>query len=129
MDTSALVAVALEEPESVACTEVLTGAAHLAISAGTFAEAMILSGRRGFSRDMKTLIDGLALEIVPVDANFAEEVADAYAQWGKGVHPARLNFGDCFAYALAQRRNCPLLFVGRDFAQTDVRRALDAPAP
>lgn len=52
----------------------------------------------------------------------ADQVADAYRQWGKGNHPASLNFGDCFAYALAKELGCPLLFVGNDFARTDVMR-------
>ena len=55
--------------------------------------------------------------VTAVDARL---VADAYECWGKGEHPASLNFGDCFAYALAKARDCPLLFVGNDFAQTDV---------
>ena len=53
----------------------------------------------------------------------ARRVAQANARWGKGVHPAGLNFGDCFAYALARKHECPLLFVGNDFSKTDVARA------
>lgn len=67
----------------------------------------------------------MALETsAPVAPMDADTVADAYDRWGKGVHPAGLNFGDCFAYALAKSQNCPLLFVGDDFAQTDVESAL-----
>jgi ribonuclease VapC len=50
-------------------------------------------------------------------------VAEAYVRWGRGVHPAGLNYGDCFAYALARQRACPLLFVGDDFTKTDIRLA------
>lgn len=59
--------------------------------------------------------------VAPVDA---DKVADAYDRWGKGVHPAGLNFGDCFAYALARVRGCPLLFVGDDFRRTDITSAI-----
>jgi ribonuclease VapC len=54
----------------------------------------------------------------------ARRIAEAYARWGKGVHPAGLNFGDCFACELAKEHSCPLLFVGDDFAKTDVKRAV-----
>jgi len=62
--------------------------------------------------------------VVPVTAKVAYQVAAAYRRWGKGVHPASLNYGDCFAYALARERNLPLLYIGQDFAQTDVQSAL-----
>jgi len=55
---------------------------------------------------------------------FAQRVARTYQRWGKGVHPAALNFGDCFAYALAEERACPLLYVGGDFARTDIVAAI-----
>ena len=64
---------------------------------------------------MAALIDRLRIKIIPVTAMSAKRAAAAYARWGKGVHPARLNFGDCFAYELAAARSAPLLFVGRDF--------------
>ncbi|HYI71714.1 MAG TPA: type II toxin-antitoxin system VapC family toxin, partial [Skermanella sp.] len=51
-------------------------------------------------------------------------IAQAYERWGKGVHPAGLNFGDCFAYAVASEHSCPLLFIGDDFSKTDLRQAL-----
>ena len=64
------------------------------------------------------------MAIIPVDADMARRVGDAYAAWGKGIHPAGLNFGDCFAYALAQSLGAPLLYVGADFTVTDCRAAL-----
>ena len=69
---------------------------------------------------MTGLIDGLDLEVVDVSKPTARQVADVYARWGKGVHSASLNFGDCFAYALAQSLGCALLYVGDDFARTGV---------
>ena len=124
VDTSALMAVILGEPEAIACMAVLKSEPRLLISAGTVAEAMIVAGRRNAGIAMRSLIDGLGFDIITVTASTARRMADAYARWGKGVHPAGLNFGDCFAYAVAQEHGCTLLFVGRDFAQTDIVSAL-----
>ncbi len=63
-------------------------------------------------------------ETIDVDAQTAAYVAASYRRWGKGIHPARLNLGDCFAYALAAERGCPLLFIGNDFSQTDIESVL-----
>jgi len=123
VDKSALMAILLGESESDACMDVLEGDATLAISAGTVAEALIVADRRGLGEEMRRLIDGLGFEISPVTPSSARLVADAYARWGKGAHPAGLNFGDCFAYALASEREAPLLYVGDDFAQTDISAA------
>ena len=73
---------------------------------------------------MTRLIDELGFEIVAVTPGAARRVAAAYARWGKGMHPAGLNFGDHFAYAVAEERACPLLFVGIDFTRTDLRSVL-----
>ena len=70
---------------------------------------------------MQRLIDGLGFEIVTVMPASAQRIAAAHAAWGKGVYPAGLDPGDCFAYALARERGCALLFVGDDFADTDIR--------
>jgi ribonuclease VapC len=94
------------------------------ISAGTVAEALIVSAARNVGEEMARLIDGLGFDVVDVTPASARRVAAAYAAWGKGNHRAGLNFGDCFAYEIATQRNCPLLYVGRDFARTDVRSAL-----
>ena len=69
---------------------------------------------------MAGLIDGLEVEIAPVTGGSARRAAGAYSRWGKAIHPAGLNFGDCFAYELAKSENCPLLFVGNDFSKTDI---------
>lgn len=124
VDTSALMAIVLDEPEADACMACLETEEEAVISAGTLAEALIVSGRRGVRAEMERLVDGLGLEVVPVTSAAARHVADAYALWGKGVHAAALNYGDCFAYALARERGCALLYVGGDFARTDVRPAL-----
>lgn len=113
-------AIALDEPGADDCVAALESEAHIVISAATVAEAMIVSARRNVGDEMAKLIDGLGFEVPPVTHGSARSVADAYDKWGKGRHPAGLNFGDCFAYALAKERNCPLLFVGGDFSKTDV---------
>jgi ribonuclease VapC len=124
VDTSALMAVLLDEPETAACAEALATKHQIVVSAATVAEALIVAERRGLGAEMGQLIDGLGLEIVSVTPAVARRVAGAYAQWGKGVDPAGLNFGDCFAYEVAKTGDCPLLFVGRDFAKTDITSVL-----
>ncbi len=97
------------------------------MSAGTLAECLIVAGHRGKASEMQRLVEGLGLIIDPVSPATARHVAAAHARWGKGIHPAGLNFGDCFAYAAAQAHRAPLLFVGDDFARTDVTPALSTP--
>ncbi|MBK8640144.1 MAG: type II toxin-antitoxin system VapC family toxin [Chromatiaceae bacterium] len=120
VDTSALMAILLNEPEADACITALATEADLLISAGTVAEALIVSARRGVGEAMTRLIDELGFEVVPVTAASARRMALAYALWGKGINPAALNFGDCFAYALAKEQGCRLLYVGGDFSRTDI---------
>ncbi|KRA97613.1 twitching motility protein PilT [Devosia sp. Root685] len=124
VDTSALVAIVLNEPESEACMSAIETADRIIISAGTVAEALIVAGRRNISAEMDQMIWGLPLEIVAVSAASARRIAEAYGRWGKGVHPASLNYGDCFAYDVAIDHGCALLYVGEDFAQTDVKAAI-----
>jgi len=128
VDTSALMAIIFDEPDAASCIDCLEVEPSALISAGTLAEALIVAGRRGVRAEMERLVEGLALEIFPVTALIARKVADAYQEWGKGIHPAGLNYGDCFAYALARAKGCPLLFVGNDFSQTDIQRATAATA-
>ena len=113
-------AVILDEPEAEACMAVLGSEPELLISAGTVAEALIVAEMRGVAAEMTRLLGGLGFEVVPVTGAAARRVAEAYTRWGKGRHPAGLNFGDCFAYDVAKTYGCPLLFVGDDFARTDV---------
>jgi ribonuclease VapC len=124
VDTSALMAIVLNEPQANAIAAALEAEDRLLMSAGTVAEALIVARRRNAGEEMTQLIDGLGLEIVSVTAASARSVAAAYDKWGKGVHPAALNFGDCFAYAVAKEHGCPLLYVGKDFSHTDVDSVL-----
>lgn len=124
VDTSALMAVLLDEREALACVEALANSDRIAISAATFAEALVVAERRGVGTEMAALIDGLALDVETVTLAVALRVADVYARWGKGIDPAGLNFGDCFAYDVAKTRGCPLLYVGKDFARTDIAGVL-----
>lgn len=119
VDTSALMAILLNEPEAAHCAEALANERVL-VSAGTAVEALIVAERRGLRTEMAELIEGLELEVVEVSSVNARKVADAYGRWGKGVHPASLNFGDCFAYEVAKTNDCPLLYVGQDFVRTDI---------
>ena len=123
IDTSALIAIVLGEPEADRCRKAINEGGELKISAGTIAETMILSDNRNVRTQMNALLARLDIETVPATSATAERMADAYRRWGKGNHPAGLNFGDCFAYALAKELSCPLLFVGNDFTRTDVIKA------
>lgn len=124
IDTSAIITILLREAKAVSCMQAIEQENEISLSAGTLTETLIIAGRRGIGPEAATFIAELDIEIVPVTPASAKRAADAYARWGKGVHRAGLNFGDCFAYELATTRNCPLLFVGSDFAQTDVMSAL-----
>ena len=124
VDTSALMAILLYEPEAADCAAALAANHPLVISAATVAEALIVAQGRDARAEMEALIDGLGLEIVPLEPAAARRAADAYARWGRGFHPAALNFGDCFAYELASSAQCPLLYVGGDFARTDIGSVL-----
>jgi len=99
---------------------------RLAISAGTLAEALIVAQGKRLEADVAALIYLIAAEVAPLTRERTQDAAAAHALWGKGRHPAKLNFGDCFAYALAKEYDCPLLFIGNDFAQTDIVSALAA---
>jgi ribonuclease VapC len=122
VDTSALMAIVLNETDANACIAALEREDEILISATTIAEALIVAARRNVGEEMANLIDGLGFNAVAVTPASARRVALAYARWGKGVHAASLNFGDCFAYELAREHDCPLLSVGDDFAKTDVKR-------
>ena len=124
VDTSALMAIVLDEPEADACIAALASEDEILISAGTAAEALIVAARRNVGDELAALIDGLGFEVVPVASATARRVARAYRDWGKGVHAAALNFGDCFAYEAAKERSCRLLYVGEDFAKTDIAGVL-----
>src|SRR5882757_4980924 len=123
VDTSALMAIVLNEPEADACIAALEAEDRLLISAGTIAEALIVSARRNVGEQLARLIDGLGFEVVAVTLASARRITQAYEKWGKGMHPAALNLGDCFAYAVAKEQGCRLLYIGDDFSKTDVEGA------
>ena len=120
VDTSALMAIVLGEPGSGALMDRLAMEDDVVISAATLAETLIIAARRNVGETMTNLIDEMAFEVMPVTASVARRVCEIYARWGKGLHPAGLNFCDCFAYDAARSRGCPLLFAGNDFTRTDV---------
>ncbi|WP_306118206.1 MULTISPECIES: type II toxin-antitoxin system VapC family toxin [unclassified Roseitalea] len=124
VDTSAMMALLLDEPDAETIADILANAHDLSISAVTLAEARIVAARRDLTAEMDSLVKGLGFDVEHVTGDTARRVAAAYAVWGKGIHPAALNFGDCFAYVTAVTRNAPLLYVGEDFAQTDVQSAM-----
>ncbi len=124
VDTSAIVAVLLGEVGSEAIEASLMSSTS-SISAATRVElGIVVEARTGpiGVQLLDELLDRLAVEIVDVDEGQASEAIIAWRRFGKGRHPAGLNFGDTFAYALAMRRQEPLLFVGDDFSRTDVLR-------
>jgi ribonuclease VapC len=124
VDTSALMAILVVEPKEADCLRALRSAKDAVISAGTLAEALVVAAGRNVSEDMQDLIDALPLRVVEVTPDTARRIGGIYAKWGKGIHPAGLNFGDCFAYDVAKQNACPLLFVGNDFSLTDIESAL-----
>ena len=123
LDTSALVAILLKEPESSALVQAIRDAPSRRLSAATLVEAgMVMLGRYGDagSHDLDALLARSSAEIVPLTAAHAGLAREAFRRFGKGRHPAALNYGDCFSYALAAALGEPLLFVGSDFSQTDI---------
>jgi ribonuclease VapC len=124
VDTSALMAIVLNEKEADACIAALEAEENILISAGTVAEALIVAARRNVGGEVAGLIDGLGFDVVAVTPASARQIAQAHAQWGKGISPASLNFGDCFAYAVAKENSCRLLYVGDDFVKTDIASVL-----
>jgi ribonuclease VapC len=125
VDTSALLAIALLEAEAQPFMDMLNKADRRLISAVSVVEAGIVAearaGALGGDRLDKIIVE-LGLEIEPFTADQARIARFAYRSFGKGNHPAALNFGDCFAYALSRASSLPLLFKGDDFAKTDVLR-------
>lgn len=128
VDSSALIALLMGVPESEAIVDALDRADHVAISAATLVEAAVAAdGTRDPVRSARfdAIIDALSPEVVPLTAEQAAIARQAYRDYGRGSgHPARLNLGDCFSYALAKHRREPLLYIGDDLARTDLRSAL-----
>lgn len=127
VDSSALVAVLNDEPRAQELVTLMRDRSA-AMSAATYVEAaVVVDARRdpALSRQFDTLLSTLGIAVVDVTPEMAAVARQAYRDFGRGSgHAARLNFGDCFSYALAVVRDEPLLFVGDDFIHTDVRAAL-----
>lgn len=128
VDTSAITAVVFGEPDAEAFLSVmLANAGDLQMSAGTAVEVgIVVETRHGgeATKDLGIVVDRLGMVTVAVDRAQAEAAVAAWRRFGKGRHPAGLNLGDCFSYALAKLTSAPLLFKGRDFGQTDIASAL-----
>jgi len=125
LDTSALLAILQDEPERRAFNEAIAAADQRALSVASFVEAsIVIEARYGAEgvRDLDLFIERAGIELVPVSVEHGHGARRAYARFGKGRHPAGLNFGDCFPYALANERGEPLLFKGEDFSLTDIFR-------
>ena len=125
LDTSALLAILQDEPEREAFAEAVDSAGSCSMSVASLVEcSIVLAARRGPEalRDLDLLIAKAAIDLVPVDVDQAYLARKAHRLFGRGNHAASLNFGDCFAYALAQTSGEPLLYKGADFSRTDVAR-------
>ena len=123
IDTSALLAILQDEPERRRFNEAIEAAESRSISVASFVElSIIIEARHGTEgvRDLDLFIERAAIELIPVDVDQGRLARRAFTQFGKGRHPAGLNFGDCFAYALARVLGEPLLYKGDDFRQTDI---------
>ncbi|PQJ96928.1 type II toxin-antitoxin system VapC family toxin [Chromatium okenii] len=123
IDTSSLICILLGEPEAEQYAQRLAESEINVMSAVTWLETLlVITARRGDvgRESLAELLDLVGIVIVPVDAELAQIAYRAWLTYGKGRHPAGLNFGDCFSYALAKHRHEPLLFKGNDFSQTDI---------
>jgi ribonuclease VapC len=129
VDTSAIVAILLDEPEARSCAEAIAGAKNRRVSAVNYVEAAGVIDRSRdpiASRRFDDLFREAGLRIEPVTEAQARIAREAYRDFGKGSgHAAGLNFGDCFAYALARVMNEPILFKGSDFRHTDLTPVLE----
>ncbi|WP_456446715.1 type II toxin-antitoxin system VapC family toxin [Oceanithermus sp.] len=127
LDSSALLAILLREPGYERLLEALDAAETVSVGAPTLAEAKIVLGARaGFEKTflLDELLRQMEAEVLPFGREHADEAVRAYRRFGKGRHPAGLNFGDAMSYAMAQPSGEPLLFVGDVFSRTDVQPAL-----
>jgi ribonuclease VapC len=129
IDTSAIVAIAFAEGRGGDCLNAAIEAREILISAPTYGEALLV-GLRNDGRDViDSVLELIEPKLIDADEHACRQMIAAYTRWGKGVHRARLNVFDCFAYALAKERDLPLLFIGRDFSQTDIASVLSNPDP
>jgi len=123
IDSSALLAILQDEPERRSFNESIETAESRLLSVASFVEvSIVIETRYGAEglRDLDLFVDRAGIELAPVDVDQAIMARHGFIRFGEGRHPAGLNYGDCFAYALARVRGEPLLFKGDDFSQTDV---------
>ncbi|MCY4653942.1 MAG: type II toxin-antitoxin system VapC family toxin [Dehalococcoidia bacterium] len=126
LDTSALLAVLFDEPEAGYFERLIAGAATCRMSAANHLEAaMVVESRMGDEggRQLDNFVAIAQIELVPVTPEQAQAARLAWRRYGRGNHPTGMNFGDCFAYALAEATGEPLLFKGDDFTLTDIEAA------
>jgi ribonuclease VapC len=126
LDSSALISILVSEAGALDLVDQILEADVVRVSTPTLVEtAIVLSSRRGkpSHQEVQHLIDELGVSVVPFGADEWQAAAAAYDRFGRGRHAAGLNFGDCMAYAAAATAGDSLLFVGRDFTKTDIRRA------
>ena len=124
VDTSAIVAILQREADGPALRAAIAGAGRILLSAVSAVELVAVSSRdETLHEDVRDFLNEPFVVVEPVDRDQAAVAADAYRRFGKGRHPAGLNLGDVFAYALARTRGLPLLFTGDDFSRTDVDSA------
>ena len=129
IDSSALLAILLEEPEAVAIIDAIEAdQTRLLCSVHLLETSIVIEARQGPAggRELDLLLHRAQVQIVNLTEDLAEAARQAWRRWGKGNHPAALNLCDCCAYALAQQLGEPLLFKGQDFRRTDVQAALPA---
>jgi ribonuclease VapC len=127
VDSSALIAILFSEPGYLDLVDRILAADHVRIAAPTLVEAcLVLAGRRRkpLAGELEGLTAELGISVVPFGEKDAQAAIDAFRRFGRGRHRAALNFGDCLAYASAKVAGDTLLFVGDDFAQTDIRSSL-----
>lgn len=130
IDTSALLGILQEEPESRELIEAIADAESRLLSVASFVEtSIVIEARHGAEgvRDLDLFLERAGIQLVAVDPEQGRVARHAFSRYGKGRHPAALNFGDCFAYALAGILGQPLLFKGDDLAQTDAAPVPPAP--
>jgi ribonuclease VapC len=127
IDSSALVAILLDEPDAPSLLDALEAATQRWLcSAHLLETAIVIEARKGPAggRELDLLVHRAQIQVVNLTEELAESARVAWRRWGKGNHPAGLNYCDCCAYALAQQLGEPLLFKGGDFRLTDVMAAL-----
>ena len=126
IDTSAILAILFGEPDGARYAEAIATASPRRMSVAAFLEAaMVVESRGGTAAgdELDLFLETASIELVPITTEQADAARRAWRRFGKGNHPAGLNFGDCFVYALASTSDEPLLFKGEDFARTDIEAA------